>query len=727
MTLMKRWLVVLAALTLLAACDEETEPTDGGSGGTDAGMMGTDAGMMGTDAGMMGTDAGMMGTDAGDPDAGAPAVTYTLQILHTGDPESGVEAVEDAPRFSAVLEALAPDYENTVILSSGDNWIPGPFYASGGDGSLESVDTVEIPASGRPDIAMLNAMGFQATVFGNHEFDQGTDAVFDILGDDDDDVDEDGTPDLIWPGTQFPYLSANIDFSGDGLSTFVVEDGNAPMPSSIAGSVVLTVGGEQIGIVGATTPTLPAISSPGDGIVVSPEIGATPAQIAAEIQPTIDALDAAGVDKIIVLAHMQTLSVERGMATALRNVDVIIAGGSNSILADDDDRLRAGDTAVDTYPILSSDADGEPIAIINTDGNWRYVGRLVVGFDAAGHLVPSSIDPSESGAYATDAMGVTDVGGTPNATVADIAAAVGAVISAKDGNLFGATDVFLEARRAIVRTEETNLGNLSADSIVWLLDQLYSDGMPHVSVKNAGGIRAPIGVVSTPPGSTMGEILSPPPANADAGKMEGDVSQLDLENAMRFNNRIGIVEITYQQLVNVLEHAVCDWDGVDPSGRFPQVAGLRFSVDPTQTGLCYDGLSMTDALALNGPSRVRDLVIETEGGDIRVLTDGAFTATATDMVRVGSLTFITEPTFAPLGGDSYPFPLYSTTVRATDVTVPTGFPDASTFSAFGREQDVLAEYLAMFYPRGSGYDVAETERAMDERIQFLADGRTFTP
>ena len=55
--------------------------------------------------------------------------TFTLQLLHAADREAGIPALEDAPNFSAVLNALrdedadgdsAADYENTLTLSSGD-------------------------------------------------------------------------------------------------------------------------------------------------------------------------------------------------------------------------------------------------------------------------------------------------------------------------------------------------------------------------------------------------------------------------------------------------------------------------------------------------------------------------------------------------------------------------------------------------------------------------------
>ena len=68
-----------------------------------------------------------------------------------------------------------------------------------------------------------------------------------------------------------------------------------------------------------------------------------------------------------------------------------------------------GDTAQGPYPIFTTDADGNPVAVVNTDGNYKYVGRLVVDFDENGVIIPGSYDPAVSGAYATDAQGIADL------------------------------------------------------------------------------------------------------------------------------------------------------------------------------------------------------------------------------------------------------------------------------------------------------------------------------
>ena len=447
-----------------------------------------------------------------------PSSKTTLQLLHAADMEGGIEALENAPRFSSVLNALKAEAENTVIIGAGDSYIPGPFFAAANNGSLREVLGRE--GSGRADILMLNAMGFMAGALGNHEFDAGTGTLASLIAADRDYV-----------GTAFPFLSANLDFSLDSnLASLVVEPGQeaSTIPNSITKSAVITTAsGEKVGVVGITTPQLGSLSVPGN-VSIAPADPNDMAALAAIVQESVDALTATGINKIILTGHLQQISLDEAIATHLTEVDIIITGGSNTLLADETDRLHPGDTADRPYPIMTQSASGEPIAIVGTDGNYRYVGRLVVDFDASGVLVAESIDATVSGAFVTDAQGVVDTGNAePTARVVEITEAVRDVVTAKDGNIFGQTSVYLNGNRGSVRTEETNIGNLIAEANLAAGKRV--DRSVVVSLKNGGGIRASIGVAA------YGELL-PPPANALVGKAMGQISQIDIENTLRFNN-----------------------------------------------------------------------------------------------------------------------------------------------------------------------------------------------
>ena len=78
-------------------------------------------------------------TPAFSQDGEEADMSFTLQLLHAADMEGGVEALENAPRFSSVLNALKAEVADTVIIGAGDSYLPGPFFIAGNDPSLRAV------------------------------------------------------------------------------------------------------------------------------------------------------------------------------------------------------------------------------------------------------------------------------------------------------------------------------------------------------------------------------------------------------------------------------------------------------------------------------------------------------------------------------------------------------------------------------------------------------------
>ncbi|MBM7333692.1 bifunctional metallophosphatase/5'-nucleotidase [Alloalcanivorax marinus] len=646
-----------------------------------------------------------------DNDTAPPAQDsgFQLQLLHFADMDGATGALQNVRPFSAVLAALRAQHpEHTLVLSSGDNYIPGPRYFAAADDAMNPVPGVAVAGNGRADIAMLNAMGLQASAVGNHDLDGGTEEFAAILG-------AEGN----YPGARFPYLSTNLDFTTDAnLAGLVQQNGQAlsSLPNGLAGYGTLEVAGERIGVIGASTPSLGNITSTG-GITVKPGGGGVPA-LAAELQPAVDALTDDGIDKIILLAHMQTISIEKELATLLEGVDIIVAGGSNTLLADDNDRLLDGDSAADEYPLSFMSAADEPVLVVNTDGDYKYVGRLVVAFDDQGVLMTDRLDTSVNGAYAADDAMAASLQGTVNSDVDTIANALEQVLAERDGNILGRTDVYLDGRRGQVRTQETNLGNLTADANLWLARQY--DASVQISIKNGGGIRDDIGYFVYPPGSTSEDELAfyPPAANANAGKQEGDISQFDLEGSLRFNNSLTIGDVTAQELYGLLEHGVAKVENT--AGQFPQVAGLRFSFDPARPGLRSQANGDdTDQAG----ERVRNLAVVDDNGAVidTVVRNGVLQGDPTRTFRLVTLGFLaTENASSGLGGDGYPFE-FPVENRLDLESEPVTGPNAATFAAPGTEQDALAEYLIARFGDNSPYDQAETDTDQDIRIQNLAD------
>ena len=605
---------------------------------------------------------------------------YTLQILHAADQEASPDVIENAPNFSAVVNGLRGEVDNTLVLGSGDLIIPGAFYFATG---------------GEADVRIANAIGFQAFALGNHEFDLGTDALFGLIAAD---VEDDGT--VTYPGTAFPYLSSNLDFSENDLSELVVEPGGAPQPNSVTQSVVFEVGGERVGVVGATTPLLPNISSPGT-------VRALPAQqndmsgLADLIQPQVDALAEAGVNKIVLLAHLQRIENEIELAGLLENVDVIIAGGSDSLLATDDDRVRTeyGKERRGVYPLLYVSASGEPVALVNTDREYRYVGRLLAEFDAEGVLTGIG---EGSGAYAADAEGAATYGTAPEPAVLEAVSEVESTLIELDGTLYGATGVFLNGLRDEVRSEETNLGNLTADAN--LAAARAADDTVTLSLKNGGGIRASIGEIE--PGDE-GERVPPGDNSLIENDQTGDVSQLDIQNSLRFNNSLVTLSVTAEELKRLIEHGVAAWAPGRSPGRFPQVGGMAFSFDPAGQASQYN--EETGALEEEG-ARVQSLVVFDADGNVAdvVVQEGEVQGDPERTFRMVTLGFLAELRENGLGGDGYPFPEGERVELTADDGEPLG------------EQEALQRYLEARFPRTDPYGAADTPIDEDVRIQNLS-------
>jgi len=638
-----------------------------------------------------------------------PTAAFTLQLLHGSDMESGVSATDVAPRFSAIIRALEQeDPTHTLKLANGDLWLPGVFFNAGGDPALATVPTVGVASAGRGDIAIFNEIGFHAASFGNHEFDNGPREIRNILA-------TETANGATWSGAKFPYLSANLDFSKSDLSGQVVASGQlidaanpgTSLHNKVTKSVVFTVDGEKVGVVGATTPQLPRISSPGT-VITAPAESTDYDGLAAIIQTEVDALRTAnpGLNKVVLMSHMQQLTIELDeLARRLDGVDVIIAGGNHDVWTDADDTLFPGDARVGEYPVWKASKSNEPVAVLNVASNWRYVGRFLANFDDKGVLIRALHDTSKNGAYASSEAVMKKLGAESkvNAAVKTVADKVKEVVAAKDGNLFGKTTVYLNGLRPSMRSEETNFGNLYADALVWYGQQ--TDATTVLSLQNGGGIRDAIGTVGT--GATP--VYGPPSANPSANKAEGDISQLDIENSLRFNNGLVLLTVTASQLKEVLENGVA---GVAPGatpGSFPQVGGLRFEYDASKIAQVLNSKFEVTTIG----QRVRKVVVTTADGEDVVVENGALVGEPTRTFRMATSVYLNG------GGDGYPFPRFS-----DRNPVPlSALKDDETlgFTTKGHEQHAFASYMAEKYPKtGPGYSVADTNRSEDKRIVYLA-------
>ena len=536
-----------------------------------------------------------------------PALAEGLTLLHVGDQESWLLSAQGnlrdnasqpvsfyggVDRLASVLfaaESAAELAGNTVFkLNAGDAFLPGPrlnaSFANLGssyiDGGQDFYDAIA-----------MRHIGFDAAVFGNHEFDLGPDVAARF-------AQVSGTT----------YLSSNLNFSATPAFASLAATGTvAPY------TLLSTNGGNKVAVVGVTTPLLSSISSPGAvNLTAGWSAGNTEAQnlqaLVPFVQQQIDAARAQGAGSVIVISHLQNAANERDvLIPGLRGVDVVLSGGGHELMADADDALIPNDVrAITGLPQTVTDADGKGVAMVTSNFGNRYVGELNLTLDDTTGVV-TAINGANlyrvSGALA-DADAVAGDSFLKTAVVDPVKG----YIDVLNATVIGQSDVFLNGNRgaagtpgsfqAGVRNAETNLGNLVADA-------MRHAGGTDIAIQNGGGIRTSI--------------------NA------GNVSVGDTFNVLPFTNLVDVApSVNAEQLKTIMEHSVANASASgNADGRFAQVSGMRVVYDTTRAS----GDRIVSIVLDDGTVLVQD-------GEV------------VDDARSFSLTTID---FTANGGDGYPF------------------------------------------------------------------------
>jgi len=628
----------------------------------------------------------------------------TLTLLHNNDGESSLDTATlrsgtttyrygGIAAFKAVFDrekASARDAGNAVFgVYAGDS-----FLASK---TLICSEPAVADSKIKPyDALALREVGYDALVLGNHEFDYSPSFLGRYLKA----FAKTGKPTI-------PVLSGNMDFKNEpALADLIGPTGqtsNKAAPGkNISQWMIYTdeATGAKFGIVTAMTPLLPTISSPGKSRLLTPTIDA----VAARLQRQINALQKMGINKIILVSHLQDLNNDKALVARLRGVDVAVGGGGDELLQSDyianSVELLPGESAsVGTYPTNVTDISGRVVPVVTTSGNYKYVGRIDVRFDKKGNVAevvqsttyPRRVVPVSDQATA---LGITDAV-TPNARLQTN------VIGALNGCLagfntpFARTEVLFNTARgsataAGVRTVETNGGNLVADSFVYLYDQVASrEGLaarsasnPVVAVQNGGGIR-----------QNAGNLLPV------SGSAPGTINRGNTFDLLPFDNRFALfTDMNATQLKEIFERSCAI--GTSGGGQFLQISGLR--VTCSRSGTAQSVGNPPAGLQYGAVTRVGTRVTTLTLADGTKLVENGVVVAGAPVVDV-----ITN-SFTATGGDNFPT-----------------FGAASSKVLGYSYEEALYRYLLSF-PKGS--DNLPTVPASDARYKSGGEGRiTWVP
>ena len=336
------------------------------------------------------------------------------------------------PDLRLTKSQMAEEGNAVFLIDDGDSIQGGVF------GSLTKGDAI---------IHLMNDVGYDLAIPGNHEFDYGAARFLELES-----------------KADFPYICCNFD---DIISDEIV----------LNSYVIREIGGKKIGFIGVVTPLTSSTSAPANfkdengnykyGFLRTDD----GAELYKRIQAAVDAVHAEGVDYTFLIAHLGIEEIIKPFTSVdvIRNttgIDVVLDGHSHS-----------------TVPMeLVKNKDREDVVLTQTGTQFKSIGKLTI---------------DQSGRINTEL--ITEVPEKDEEILADIEkerAAFQDKLAAKIVH----SDFELMAKEGdilLARNNETNLGDLMADAF------RYTTGA-EIAIINGGSIRENI-----PAGDiTYGDILT---------------------------------------------------------------------------------------------------------------------------------------------------------------------------------------------------------------------------
>lgn len=358
-------------------------------------------------------------------------------ILHTNDVHCGFEADDstfgaaDLAAYKARLESEGYD----VILADAGDFVQG--------GVIGTLSNGEYP------MQIMNELGYDIAIPGNHEFDFGMDNFLKLANE-----------------AKFPYISVNFTDLRTNEKPF-------------SAYKIIEAGGLKIAFIGLTTPETPSSSTPTNfmdenGNYIYGFLGGDDGTaLYTAVQDAINSAYADGADYVFAIGHMGDYVYDekwssRTVIEHTSGLSAFIDGHSHSVLED-----------------FVEDKDGKSVPLASTGTKLENIGKITITdnemtcelIEKSDYTVSADENTAENKAY----RNMTDF-------IAGINAQYGELI----GTVVARTDVELtindpETGERAVRSAETNLGDLCADAY-------RAATGAEIALVNGGGVRANIAV-----------------------------------------------------------------------------------------------------------------------------------------------------------------------------------------------------------------------------------------
>ena len=477
-------------------------------------------------------------------------------ILYTNDVHC---AIDDYPVLAAYRAELIAQGKNVVTVDAGDA-IQGEVIGS--------------TTQGEAIVDIMNAVGYDYAVPGNHEFDYGMEQFLDLAQN----------------KAAYNYISSNFYDLISCSSVF------APYKIEDFGSY-------QVAFIGISTPETITKSTPeyfkdenGNFIYGFPVYpgGMTNEILYDNVQESVDNAILEGADIIVAVGHTGILETTDGWKSTdiianTSGIDYYIDAHSHetiesTVYRNEDQEeviLTSTGTKFENFGVLTISANDADFELVNPDD--VNIDAMSSDSKNAYNTVKAKIDDyNEDIAYLYEEIGTSE-----------------AHLIAYDSD-----------RSWAVRKRETNAGDFVADAYRAVTGA-------DVAIANGGGVRAEIAI--------------------------GDVTRKMLMDVNAFNNDMCVLEVTGQQLIDVLEHGARKCP--ESLGGFFQVSGITFELHTyTESPVVCDQLGNFIEIDETKQRRVQNVLVGgasveldqkyTLAGSAYVLLQGGDGLTMLDSARV---------------------------------------------------------------------------------------------
>ena len=442
-----------------------------------------------------------------------------IVILYTNDVHCAVDDNIGYAGLAAYKKEMQAAYNYVALVDCGDS-VQG--------------DVIGTLSKGEYLVDIMNELGYDFASFGNHEFDYTLPQLQKLID-----------------KAKYQYLCCNLTYTakdGKGLTGYKAYE-------------IKTYGNTKVAFVGIDTPESFTKSTPtyfqdaNGNFVYSFAEGNNGADLYNKVQETVNAAKKDGATYVVAIAHLGIdESSEPWRSTDLiantTGIDVVLDGHSHSTVASEEVANKAGET----------------VLLTSTGTKLENIGVVTI----------------KDSAITTECVPTEGIEIPADSEIAARAAAIIAEVDAEYGTVFAKTEVTLNGEKAPGnRTEETNLGDLITDALVWKATQ--EGEAVDAAITNGGGIRATIEA--------------------------GDITKKDINTVLPFGNTLSIIKITGSELLEVLEASTfCTPEAI---GGFPQVSGIEFTVDTTKA---YDADAEYPGTTYFAPKSINRVTIQSVGG-----------------------------------------------------------------------------------------------------------------